>query len=193
MWKAPQSWRNALKTGLKGLYNLGRIGASKAIKSDFAKNKMKGMAKIYLEEALDSVTSDLSRKLDPLRGSGLDVHKWIGKLPRPRSGFTPGQYKYMGPYNPLEKQLKYDPTTGEVLEWYDQPYKKVDEISTYHDICYDMGKNKGDCDRQMVAFSAGNCPVQFGELGNFFIGGDLWFLKMAQNPRFSSTFNNSQS
>ena len=20
----------------------------------------------------------------------------------------------------------------------------------YHDICYDMGKNKGDCDRQMV-------------------------------------------
>ena len=40
---------------------------------------------------------------------------------------------------------------GEVLEWYVQrPYDKVDERATYHDICYDMGKNKGDCDRVMV-------------------------------------------
>ena len=41
-------------------------------------------------------------------------HKWIGKLPRPKAGFTPGKYKYMGAYNPLEKQLEYDPETGEV-------------------------------------------------------------------------------
>ena len=27
---------------------------------------------------------------------------------------------------------------------------KVDEISAHHDICYDMGKDKGECDRQMV-------------------------------------------
>lgn len=47
-------------------------------------------------------------------GSGLDIHKAIGKLPRPKAGFTPSKYKYMGPYNPLDKQLKY---TGEVLEW----------------------------------------------------------------------------
>jgi len=26
----------------------------------------------------------------------------------------------------------------------------VDEIAGHHDICYDMGKNKEDCDRQMV-------------------------------------------
>ena len=56
----------------------------------------------------------------------------------------------MGPYNPLEKQLKYDPETGEVTEWYVQPYNKVDEIAAHHDICYDMGKDKGDCDRRMV-------------------------------------------
>ena len=41
----------------------------------------------------------------------------------------------MGPYKPLDKQLKYDPDTGEVLEWYVRPYNKVDEIAAYHDIC----------------------------------------------------------
>ena len=29
-------------------------------------------------------------------------------------------------------------------------YNRVDEIAAYHDICYDMGGNKGDCDREMV-------------------------------------------
>ena len=83
-------------------------------------------------------------------GSGVDIHKWIGKLPKPKAGWTPGKYKYMGPYNPLEKQLTYDPETGKVLEWKVKPYNKVDEIAAYHDICYDMGKNKGDCDKEMV-------------------------------------------
>ena len=83
-------------------------------------------------------------------GSGVDIHKWIGKLPKPKAGWTPGQYKYMGPYNPLEKQVTYDPNTGEVTEWHVKPFNKVDEIAAYHDICYDMGKNKGDCDREMV-------------------------------------------
>lgn len=31
-----------------------------------------------------------------------------------------------------------------------KPKNKVDEIAAHHDICYDMGKNKGDCDRDMV-------------------------------------------
>ena len=83
-------------------------------------------------------------------GSGVDIHKWIGKLPKPKAGWTPGKYKYMGPYNPLDKQLSYDPNTGEVTEWRVKPYNKVDEIAAYHDICYDMGRNKGDCDREMV-------------------------------------------
>ena len=83
-------------------------------------------------------------------GSGIDIHKWIGKLPKPKAGWTPGKYKYMGPYNPLEKQLSYDPNTAEVTEWRVKPSNKVDEIAAYHDICYDMGKNKGDCDKEMV-------------------------------------------
>ena len=35
-------------TGMKGLFNLGKIGALKAITSDFAKNKIKGMADKYI-------------------------------------------------------------------------------------------------------------------------------------------------
>ena len=72
-----------------------------------------------------------------LDGSGVDIH-------------TPGKYKYMGAYNPLDKQLEYDPETGEVLRWHVMPYNKVDEVSAYHDICYDMGRNKGECDREMI-------------------------------------------
>ena len=83
-------------------------------------------------------------------GKVIDIHKLIGKLPRPKAGWTPGNYKYMGAYNPLDKQLEYDPQTGEVLRWHVMPYNKVDEISAYHDICYDMGKDKGECDREMV-------------------------------------------
>ena len=108
----------ALKAGLKGPFNLGRIGASKAIKSDFAKQKMKGMASKYLDQALDSFTSDLSKKLDPLHGGAFDIHKAIGKLPKPKKGWTPGQYKFMGPYNPLDKQLEYNKDTGEITKWH---------------------------------------------------------------------------
>ena len=45
---------------MKGLYNLGRMGASKTVKSDFARQKIKEVANKYLDQALDSLTSDLS-------------------------------------------------------------------------------------------------------------------------------------
>ena len=92
-------------------------------------------------------------------GKGIDIHKWIGKLPRPKAEWTPGNYKYMGAYNPLDKQLEYDPETGEVLRWHVMPYNKVDEVSAYHDICYDMGKDKGECDREMI-----NDKIPYGEM-----------------------------
>ena len=91
------------------------------------------------------------RLLAPRAGGSFDIHKLIGKLPRPKSGFTPGNYKYMGPYNPLDKQLKYDPNTGKVQQWYVKPYNKVDEIAAHHDICYQMGKSKNECDQKMVS------------------------------------------
>ena len=36
------------------------------------------------------------------QGGLLDVHKLIGKLPKPKGGFTIPSRKYTEPYNPLE-------------------------------------------------------------------------------------------
>ena len=72
-------------------------------------------------------------------GAGIDIYKMIEKVPKPKSGWTPRQYKYIGPYNRLNKQLEYDKNTGEVTKWHVKPYNKVDEIAAHHDICYDMG------------------------------------------------------
>ena len=44
----------------------------------------------------------------PTRGRGLDIHKAIGKLPKPKGGWTIPGHKYTGPYNDLDKQVKYD-------------------------------------------------------------------------------------
>ena len=41
-------------------------------------------------------------------GKGIDIHKVIGKLPKPQKGWTLPGHNYTGPYNPLDKQLKYD-------------------------------------------------------------------------------------
>ena len=51
-----------LAAGAKGLYNLGKIGASKAIRSDYVKNQVKGIGKRYLNRAVDSLADDLSEK-----------------------------------------------------------------------------------------------------------------------------------
>ena len=59
---------------LKGLANTGsylaRKNAAKAIKSDYAKKKIKNVANKYLDQALDSLTSDLSKKIS---GSGIPL------------------------------------------------------------------------------------------------------------------------
>lgn len=44
----------------------------------------------------------------------LDLHKTIGKLPKPEEGFTLPGHNCTGPYNPLENQVKFDPNTGEI-------------------------------------------------------------------------------
>ena len=103
---------------MKSLHNLGRLGASKAVKSDFAKPKIKGVANKYSDQALDSLTSNLSWKLNLIgSGSGLDIHKAVGKLPRPKSGFTLPGHHYTGPYNPLEQQVKFNPKQEKFLKF----------------------------------------------------------------------------
>jgi len=82
-----------------------------------------------------------------LSGGKIDIHKLIGKLPRPKAGFTLPNHKYTGPWNPLEKQLDSNdkPLLGQ------EPYNQVDEIAMHHDICYrDNPSEKGKCDAKML-------------------------------------------
>ena len=57
----------------------------------------------------------------------------------------------MGPFNPLDKQLEYNPETGEITKWIVPPFNKVDEISAHHDVCYSRGVDKNECDKKMVS------------------------------------------
>ena len=67
-----------LAAGTKGLFNLGRAGVSRAIKSDYARKKIKQAGQKYLDQVVDSVTGDISKKIDPKRGGAVDIHKAIG-------------------------------------------------------------------------------------------------------------------
>ena len=73
-------------------------------------------------QALDQLSTKIRPKKNyktnrkDLDGGALDIHKAIGKLPRPKAGFTPGKYKYMGQYNPLDQQLEYNKDTGEITK-----------------------------------------------------------------------------
>ena len=49
-----------LAAGTKGLFNLGRAGAASAIKSDYARKKIKQVGQKYLDQVVDSVTGDIS-------------------------------------------------------------------------------------------------------------------------------------
>ena len=139
-----------LASGAKGLFNLGRRGASEAIKSDAAKKKFKQIGQRYLDQVIDSVTDDVSKRI---AGKGVDIHKAIGKLPKPKGGWTLPGHKYTGPYNDLENQVRYD-NEGNILEIYDKPTGKTDAIAMQHDvdysICKDDKKCKHQADKKMV-------------------------------------------
>ena len=139
-----------LAAGAKGLFNLGRQGVSKAIKSDVAKRKFRQIGDKYLTQVIDSVTDDASKMI---AGKGVDIHKAIGKLPKPRSGWTLPGHKYTGPYNPLDKQVRYD-NEGNILEIYDMPTGSTDAIAMQHDVDYTICKDDKKCkhvaDKKMV-------------------------------------------
>ena len=143
-----------LASGAKGLFNLGRRGASEAIKSDAAKKKFKEIGQKYLDQVIDSVTDDVSKRISGKKGKGVDIHKAIGKLPKPKGGWTLPGHKYTGPYNDLENQVRYD-NQGNILEIYDKPTGKTDAIAMQHDvdytICRDDKKCKHRADKKMVS------------------------------------------
>ena len=91
----------------------------------------------------------------PKRGKGVGIHKAIGRLPKPKKGWTLPGHNYTGPYNPLEQQLRYDPTTGEILEFLVKPTGKTDAVAAQHDVDYSLCGNDRKCknkaDKKMVA------------------------------------------
>ena len=81
----------------------------------------------------------------------IDIHSLLGKNPITRNILKPKfRYRYCGPYNNLDKQVNYNKNTGQIHKVYDKPKNKTDEVCMNHDICYSIGKNKNDCDREMV-------------------------------------------
>ena len=69
--------------------------------------RKKNVANKYLDQVLDSFTSNLSKKISPT-GGAIDIHKAILKV-APKKGFVMPGHRYTGPGNPLEQQLRYDP------------------------------------------------------------------------------------
>ena len=80
----------------------------------------------------------------------IDIHEKIGKLPFiPKRGFVP-PYKFLGPYNPLDDQIDYDKRLGTIHEIHVRPKNLLDQASMFYDVCYAIGKNKNQCDNEMI-------------------------------------------
>ena len=111
---------------------------------EIAKNGRPMMKSICAECGSTKVRFISGGGAGPSKGGLIDIHKAIGKLPKPKSGWTLPGHRYTGPYNPLEKQLRYDPNSGEILEIYDQPTGVTDAVSMQHDVDYSVCANKAN-------------------------------------------------
>ena len=165
---------------------MGRFFASEWLREPGAQKMLIGKAEPFLRKGIDQLSTAIRPKrnyktnrkdLDgsgllsnlaygfnyapwarpPQKGKGVDIHKAIGKLPKPKSGFTLPGHKYTGPYNPLDQQLRFDPQTGEILEFYVKPTGKTDAVAAQHDVDYsvcegekNVKKCKNKADRKMV-------------------------------------------
>ena len=146
---------------------MGRYYGSEALRNpkiqkkavDLALDKLRPMLQKVGAQTLDGLSTKIRPKKNykpnrDLDGSGVDIHKLIGKLPKPKGGFTLPGHKYTGPCNDLDSQLRYDPNTGEILQIFYQPSGKTDAVAMQHDVdysvCGDNKKCKNAADRKMV-------------------------------------------
>ena len=99
----------------------------------------------------------------------IDINALLEKNPMTKKMLQPKfGYKYLGSYNPLDKQMLYNKQTGDILKYYDKPKNILDKIASKHDTCYSVGKNKNDCDRIMVE-EIDNIPYKDRPFGTFAI------------------------
>ena len=98
---------------------MGRYYGSEALRNpklqkkaiDYALDKLNPMIQNVGSQALDQLSTKIrpNRKYKTdrkdLDGGSLDIHKAIGRLPKPKGGWTLPGHKYTGPYNDLENQV----------------------------------------------------------------------------------------
>ena len=118
----------------------------------YAINYTLDKARPVIQKVGSEMLDQLSTKVRPnqryktdrpdLDGAGFDIHEAIGKFPKPKKGWTLPGHNFTGPYNPLEKQVKYDPETGEILEIYQPPTGATDAIAMQRDVDYDVCSNR---------------------------------------------------
>ena len=174
----------------KKAVEMGRYYGSEALRNpkiqkkalDFALDQLSPMTHNVGAQALE----DLSTKIRPqknyktnrkdLDGGGVDIHKMIGKLPKPKGGFTLPGHKYTGPYNDLDSQVRFDPVTVKIL---DQPSGKTDAVALQHDVDYSVCKDDRKCknmaDRKMVK-ALDNIPWKERQWGD-------WLARNAINTK----------
>jgi len=63
-------------------------------------------------------------------------------MQKKKKEFTLPGHNYTEPYNPLEKELKLNPITGEILEIYQKPTGKTDAVAMRHDVDYSICESK---------------------------------------------------
>ena len=152
----------------KKAVEMGRYYGSEALRNPKLQKKAIYYALDKLNPTVQNVGSQalgqLSTKIWPkknyktnrkdLGGGAIDIHKAIGKLPKPKAGWTLPGHRYTGPYNDLENQVTSNPETGEILEIYDPPTWPTDAVAMQHDVdysvCADNRKCKNKADRKMV-------------------------------------------
>ena len=99
----------------------------------------------------------------------IDIHSLLEKNPITKKMLQPKfGYKYLGLYNPLDKQMLYNKQTGDIYKYYEKPKIILDKIASKHDTCYSVGKNKSDCDRVMGK-EIDNIPYKEKPLGSLVI------------------------
>lgn len=101
-------------------FEAGRYNASETMRNPRLQKKAINYTLNKAQPAFQKVGSELldqlSTKVRPnkkyetdrrdLDGAGFDIHTMIGKLPKPKRGFTLPNHHYTRPYNPLQQQLK---------------------------------------------------------------------------------------
>ena len=110
----------------KKAVEMGRYYGSEALRNpklqkkaiDYALDQLNPMIQNVGSQALDQLSTKIRPKKNyktnrkDLDGGGVDIHNAILKV-APKKGFVMHGHRYTGPGNPLDKQLKYNPNTGQ--------------------------------------------------------------------------------